>query len=229
MAEQRGCAAVRKRNAFGSTDTVVSLQCCSGDASQRSTIAMTRRNPVRRLRRRGVSNWVLSFAVALLLTPTLGLRAQQLPVRVYTTADGLSHDRVLRIVIDSRGFLWFCTLQGLNRFDGQQFIEYSIRDGLGSASVFDVLETREGDYWVATGAGISRLARAHVNKDGAAPGPLGPAQLFTTYSVGPGANTGNKVDKKAPTIAIASPTPGATYGVNARSAQAMRAAMVAQG
>ena len=143
--------------------------------------------PVRRLRRRGVSNWVLLFAVALLLTPTLGLRAQQLPVRVYTTADGLSHDRVLRIVIDSRGFLWFCTLQGLNRFDGQRFIEYSSRDGLGSASVLDVLETREGDYWVATGAGISRLARAHVNKDGAAPGPLGPAQLFTTYSVGPGA------------------------------------------
>ncbi len=30
--------------------------------------------------------------------------------------------------------------------------------------------------------------------------------------------TGNKVDKKAPTIAIASPTAGATYGVNAKVA-----------
>ncbi len=37
--------------------------------------------------------------------------------------------------------------------------------------------------------------------------------------------TGNKVDKKAPTIAIASPTAGATYGLNARSARAMPAAM----
>ena len=132
-------------------------------------------------------NWVLSLAYALLLTTTLSLRAQQLPVPVYTTADGLAHDRVRNIIIDSRGFLWFCTLQGLNRFDGQRFIEYSIRDGLGSASVLDVLETREGDYWVATEAGVSRLARAHVNQDGAAHRPLDSAQLFTTYSVGPGA------------------------------------------
>ena len=108
-------------------------------------------------------------------------------MRIYTTADGLAHDHVRRIVLDSRGFLWFCTMQGLNRFDGQRFIEYSTRDGLGSASVFDLLETREGDYWVATEAGVSRFARAQVNRDGVAHPPAGPAQLFTSYPVGTGA------------------------------------------
>ena len=110
-----------------------------------------------------------------------------MPVRIYTTADGLAHDHVRRIVLDSRGFLWFCTMQGLNRFDGQRFIEYSVREGLGSASVFDVLETRDGDYWVATEAGVSRLARGQVNRDGVAHRSAGPAQLFTSYSMGAGA------------------------------------------
>src|SRR5688572_32649753 len=109
--------------------------------------------------------------------------AQQLPVRIFTTGDGLAHDRVRRIVLDSRGFLWFCTPQGLNRFDGQRFAEYSTRVGLGRASVFDVLQTREGDYSVATETGVSRLARAQVTRDGVAHPPAGPAQLFTNYTM----------------------------------------------
>ena len=108
-------------------------------------------------------------------------------MRIYTTADGLAHDHVRRIVLDSRGFLWFCTTQGLNRFDGQRFVEYSVRDGLGSASVFDLLETREGDYWVATEAGVSRFARARVSPNGVAPPLAGQPKLFTSYSVGTGA------------------------------------------
>ena len=139
--------------------------------------------------RPSVAPYVTLLLVALMLTaaPASAVYAQQLPVRIYTTADGLAHDHVRRIVLDSRGFLWFCTMQGLNRFDGQRFIEYSTRDGLGSASVYDLLETREGDYWVATEAGVSRFARAQVNRDGVAHAPAGPAQLFTSYPVGTGA------------------------------------------
>jgi len=119
-----------------------------------------------------------------LLTSTVAVHSQQLPVTAYTTADGVAHDRVRRIVLDSRGFLWFCTVQGLNRFDGHRFVEYGIRDGLGSAAVVDVLETREGDYWVATEAGVSRLARAHLSQRGAAHQPPIAATLFTNYTAG---------------------------------------------
>ena len=128
-----------------------------------------------------------ALLAGLMLTTAPAVQAQQLPVRIYATADGLAHDHVRRIVLDSRGFLWFCTMQGLNRFDGQRFIEYSMRDGLGSASVFDLLETREGDYWVATEAGVSRFAHAQVNRHGVAQPAAGPTQLFTSYPVGTGA------------------------------------------
>src|SRR5713226_7674338 len=86
-----------------------------------------------------------------------GALAERLPLRTYTTADGLGHNNVNRIVRDSRGFLWFCTFEGLSRFDGYGFTTYGVDHGLPSPVINDLLETREGQYWVATGAGLCRF------------------------------------------------------------------------
>ena len=84
--------------------------------------------------------------------------AERLPIKSYTTADGLPHNRVKRIVQDSHGFLWFCTAGGLSRFDGYQFTNYTAEDGLPAASVNDLLETSDGLYWVATNSdGVIRF------------------------------------------------------------------------
>ena len=81
------------------------------------------------------------------------LSAEKLPIRAYTTAEGLPHNTVMRIVRDSHGFLWFCTLGGLARFDGYTFKIYGVDEGL-RGSVTDLLETRAGEYWVATLRGL---------------------------------------------------------------------------
>src|SRR5580658_1569623 len=47
---------------------------------------------------------------------SLCLWAELLPIRSYSTADGLAANRVDRIVVDSRGFVWRCTPEGLSRF-----------------------------------------------------------------------------------------------------------------
>jgi ligand-binding sensor domain-containing protein/two-component sensor histidine kinase len=83
--------------------------------------------------------------------------AEQLPIRTYTTADGLARDRVYRIVADPRGFLWFCTYDGISRFDGYEFVNYSVGEGLPQRVVYDLLIPRQGDYWVATSGGIARF------------------------------------------------------------------------
>jgi ligand-binding sensor domain-containing protein/signal transduction histidine kinase len=93
------------------------------------------------------------WSLALLLWPLLA-RAEQLPIKVFTTADGLSQNTINRIVRDSRGFLWFCTGDGLSRYDGHSFVTFGIEQGLPHRRVNDLLETRDGEYWVATGGGL---------------------------------------------------------------------------
>jgi ligand-binding sensor domain-containing protein/signal transduction histidine kinase len=92
--------------------------------------------------------------VGLLLLACLPARAELLPLRGYTVADGLAHNSVNKIVRDSRGFLWFCTAEGLSRFDGYSFTNYGTNEGLPHAVVNDFLETRGGEIWLATNGGL---------------------------------------------------------------------------
>jgi signal transduction histidine kinase/ligand-binding sensor domain-containing protein len=84
-------------------------------------------------------------------------RAEQPPVRAYTTADGLASDTVSQVMVDSRGFLWFRTNEGVSRFDGYAFANYTTRDGLPDRRVSDLCEARDGTVWVATASGLCRF------------------------------------------------------------------------
>jgi ligand-binding sensor domain-containing protein len=88
---------------------------------------------------------------------TVAASAAQLPVRTYTTADGLARNTVECIVQDPRGFLWFCTSDGLSRFDGYTFTNYGIEHGLPNRSATSLLISRRGVYWVGTWAGLFRF------------------------------------------------------------------------
>src|SRR6476660_6062348 len=90
-----------------------------------------------------------------LATHSSEIHAERLPVKIYTTADGLARDQINRIVADSHGFLWFCTVEGLSRFDGYKFKNYTQEQGLPHRNINDLLETAEGDYLVATSNGLA--------------------------------------------------------------------------
>src|SRR5579864_9136913 len=97
-------------------------------------------------------------AILILLSafPSL-LKSELLPIRTYTIADGLAAQHVDCIVPDSRGFLWFCTPEGLSRFDGYHFVSYGSREGLANRGISALIETRAGEYFVGTARGISRI------------------------------------------------------------------------
>jgi ligand-binding sensor domain-containing protein/signal transduction histidine kinase len=97
-------------------------------------------------------------AVLLLFAGTLPAWPVQLPVQVFTVADGLPSDRINAILPDSRGYLWVATGDGVARFDGRAFASYDTRDGLSGPIVQAIAETRDGAYWVGTPEGFCRLA-----------------------------------------------------------------------
>lgn len=79
--------------------------------------------------------------------------------------EGLSHSNVFGVVQDSKGFLWFTTQSGLNRFDGYQIKVFENISGdphsLPTNSVGRMLVDDLGYLWVGTwGEGLSRYDSA---------------------------------------------------------------------
>nr|WP_321502190.1 two-component regulator propeller domain-containing protein [uncultured Dethiosulfovibrio sp.] len=75
--------------------------------------------------------------------------------------EGLSQTTVKAILMDSRGYMWFGTDGGLNRYDGYQFKVYRRRwnreDGISDNSVTSVVEGPDGELWIGTMAGLNRM------------------------------------------------------------------------
>jgi len=94
------------------------------------------------------------LVLGMLLVVSQAVNAESLPIKTYTIADGLVSNKISRIARDSRGFMWFCTEEGLSRFDGYTFTNYSTAQGLPTNWVDDFLETRSGTFLVATYAGL---------------------------------------------------------------------------
>jgi signal transduction histidine kinase/ligand-binding sensor domain-containing protein len=88
---------------------------------------------------------------------TVCASAEQLPIRVYTSADGLGSGFVDYVMRDSLGFMWFCTRDGLSRFDGAHFVTYRLGDKNSPPGIEGIFETRNSTYWVTTSAGMFRF------------------------------------------------------------------------
>lgn len=75
--------------------------------------------------------------------------------------EGLSQTTVRAILMDSRGYMWFGTDGGLNRYDGYQFKAYRRRwgrdDGISDNSVTSMVEGPGGNLWIGTMAGLNKM------------------------------------------------------------------------
>ena len=78
-----------------------------------------------------------------------------------TTNDGLSQSYVTAILQDRRGFMWFATRGGLNRYDGNSFVVYkhnpSDPGSLSSNFIQDLIEDDHGYLWMATNTGVNKF------------------------------------------------------------------------
>ncbi len=75
-------------------------------------------------------------------------RAEHLPIKIFTSADGLGTSATFHLVRDARGFLWICSRDGLIRFDGYRFITYRIGNDDADPAVYSLMATSKGVYWM---------------------------------------------------------------------------------
>src|SRR4249920_1127257 len=99
----------------------------------------------------------LAFSLLIYIGFAGTVRAERLPIRLYTSADGLGSSFVNSIMRDSRGFLWICTRDGLSRFDGVHFVTYQVGDKNAPPGIESILETHNGIYWIVTTSGLYRF------------------------------------------------------------------------
>jgi len=110
----------------------------------------------------------LTFAIALLLwlvayfSLTANAQKKRIKFDHITLEDGLSESTVNCILQDTKGFMWFATLDGLNKYDGYKITEY--RNNPSDSSITDNYITtlyedkndKGGSLWIGTrGGGLS--------------------------------------------------------------------------
>lgn len=75
--------------------------------------------------------------------------------------DGLSQNTIIRIFQDSNDYMWFCTRDGLNKYNGTGFEIYrnvpNDSTSISSSDITTITETKDGYLWVGTHYGLNRM------------------------------------------------------------------------
>jgi len=98
-----------------------------------------------------------AFLFLLLLLIAEQLRCENEVVRYLTVEDGLTQNEITGIVHDSKGFMWFATRGGLNRYDGYEIVQFKPRVGdpnsISNPSIECLYEDSKGRFWIGTKSG----------------------------------------------------------------------------
>src|SRR5215813_3708700 len=74
--------------------------------------------------------------------------SQEYSYTIYDTKDGLAGTVVYDAVQDNEGFMWFATENGLSRFDGKSFRNFTIKDGLPDNEILKLFLDSKDRLWI---------------------------------------------------------------------------------
>ena len=102
---------------------------------------------------------ILLGLIACFCVNAQGLLAKK--VMKYSLKDGLSFGIINSITQDDKGFMWFATDDGLNRFDGSSFKVFKSEpnnpSSLPSNYVQNIFKDSQGDIWISSRRGIYKF------------------------------------------------------------------------
>jgi ligand-binding sensor domain-containing protein/two-component sensor histidine kinase len=74
-------------------------------------------------------------------------------MRSYNINDGLVSNQVRGFYQDKKGFIWVMTWEGLSRYDGYAFRNYTVSEGLSHPLINDIQEGKDGRIFIAENDG----------------------------------------------------------------------------
>ncbi|MEL6812205.1 MAG: two-component regulator propeller domain-containing protein, partial [Bacteroidota bacterium] len=97
----------------------------------------------------------------MLLSTTLVAQDEIFNFRHLALEEGLSQLSVTCIIKDSKGFMWFGTEDGLNKYDGNKFTVYQHQpdkpESISDSYINTIIEDDKGAIWIGTNNGLNRF------------------------------------------------------------------------
>ena len=112
------------------------------------------------MKMRSEKSFSIIFLVIILLFSRSLANAQRSVLRFkhYTINQGLSQNMIDCLLKDSKGYMWFGTWNGLNRFDGYTFLVYRNnprdKNTISNNFIFSIAEDKFGNLWLGTASGL---------------------------------------------------------------------------
>ncbi len=126
----------------------------------------------------GLALIVVLFASSVILSQVNNIRFEHISLE-----DGLSQSTIKTIFKDSKGFMWFGTESGLNKYDGYEFVIYKNNPfdstSISNNNIQSAFEDSEGFIWIGTaGGGLNKFDRqtetfTHYRHDPQNPNSIG--------------------------------------------------------
>lgn len=110
-----------------------------------------------------LSYFIFNLLLLLLFQSKITAQKQEINFSLLSIEQGLSQSTVFSILQDKRGFMWFGTNDGLNKYDGYKITVYKPDPGdpnsLSNNRVLAIFEDSKGELWVGTDGGLNKFNR----------------------------------------------------------------------
>jgi ligand-binding sensor domain-containing protein len=110
---------------------------------------------------RGAINRIAALSFIILTSAKLS--SQTPPYYHYDHSDGLPSETVYQMIQDRSGYLWLATANGVSKFDGHKFINYSVKDGLNANNVNWIVEGPDAElFFNVYGKGFNKYENGKI-------------------------------------------------------------------
>lgn len=116
-----------------------------------------------------LSLWILASFLVFFLhgqpvnAQQTNIKFDRLTTEKALTVKGLSQNSVYCLLQDAQGFIWIGTWDGLNKYDGYDFVIYNTENGLSNPTINTLWEDDEKNIWIGTDNGLNLLDRQSGN------------------------------------------------------------------